>query len=154
MLWIIENGKNPEEKMYLMKNLEILHKRSWIAKRNPGSRPSTWKARENPGSRPSTFYDCEFHLRCHTFQQPPIKYIILNLLIVQTLMPSDVTLSSTCRPIWLEFSSLGLESTNPRGLLARSGLFTDHQKILAAILIDKRNKSQNSPNPRRCAGVR
>ncbi len=44
--------------MYPMKNLEIFHKRSWIAKRNP----STLKAQENPGSRPSTFEDCEFHL--------------------------------------------------------------------------------------------
>ncbi len=46
-----------------MKNLEIFAWCLWIAKRNPGSRPSTWKSRENPGSRPSTFDDCEFHLR-------------------------------------------------------------------------------------------
>jgi hypothetical protein len=46
-----------------MKNLEIFAWCLGIAKRNPGSRPSTWKTRKNPGSRPSTFYDCEFHLR-------------------------------------------------------------------------------------------
>ncbi len=62
VLWIIETGQKPDEKMRLMKNLEIFASCLWIAERNPGSRPLTWKTRENPGSRPSTFDDCEFHL--------------------------------------------------------------------------------------------
>jgi hypothetical protein len=70
--------------MHMMKNLEIFDKHSWIAKRNPGSRPSTLKARENPGSRPSTFDVCEFHLRAVTSvtrSRNTHFYFLLNYLL-------------------------------------------------------------------------